>query len=69
MSRKKESQWSKIFDYMLLGRTITPMEALRKFRCNRLAARIKDIEFYMQAKVSREWFVTKSKKYVKRYSL
>ena len=38
------SQTKKILDYLLDGHTITPLEALEKFNCFRLGARIKDIE-------------------------
>ena len=38
------SQTAKILCYMLEGNAITPMEALDKFGCFRLGARIKDIE-------------------------
>lgn len=39
-----ESQASRILNYLLEGNTITPLEALSKFNCFRLGARIKDIE-------------------------
>lgn len=38
------SQTARILSYMLEGHAITPMEALQKFNCFRLGARIKDIE-------------------------
>lgn len=38
------SQEKKILNYLLAGNTITPIEALDKFNCFRLGARIKDIE-------------------------
>ena len=38
------SQTSRILSYMLEGHTINPLEALDKFGCFRLGARIKDIE-------------------------
>ena len=37
------SQTSKILNHLLQGYSITPIEALRRFDCFRLAARIKDI--------------------------
>ena len=39
-----QSQAKRILDYLLEGNTITPIEALDKFNCFRLGARIKDIE-------------------------
>ena len=39
-----QSQTAKILNYLLNGNTITPLEALDKFNCLRLGARIKDIE-------------------------
>lgn len=39
-----ESQVKAILAYMRQGYKITPMDALRKFSCFRLGARIKDIE-------------------------
>lgn len=39
-----ESQTRKILNYLLQGNSITPLEALDKFNCMRLGARIKDIE-------------------------
>ena len=37
------SQKQKILNYMLRGNRITPLEALKYFQCERLAARIADI--------------------------
>ena len=39
-----ESQAKKILNYLLDGNSITPLEALDRFNCMRLGARIKDIE-------------------------
>lgn len=38
------SQAKRILNFLLEGNTITPLEALEKFNCMRLGARIKDIE-------------------------
>lgn len=38
------SQEVKIMFYMLQGNKITPLEALQRFQCERLAARIADIK-------------------------
>ncbi len=40
---KKVSQNQKILDHMLSGKSIDPMQALRKMGCFRLAARINDL--------------------------
>ena len=42
--KKSESQTKKILAYMQAGNKITPLDALFKFNCFRLGARIKDIE-------------------------
>ena len=42
MSNRK-SQKQMIREYLEAGNTLTPMEALTKFGCNRLSARIKEI--------------------------
>ena len=39
----KESQEDKILSYLMQGKTITSIEALNKFGCFRLAARISDL--------------------------
>ena len=40
----KPSQKAMILDWMLLGHSITPMDALKMFGCLRLGARIADIK-------------------------
>lgn len=63
-----KSQADLILDYMLTGKTITPLEALKLFGCNRLAARIADIKSrgYL---VYSEFVTTSTEKKVKRYYL
>lgn len=39
----KQSQCAAILDWLKSGNTITPLEALDRFGCNRLAARINDL--------------------------
>jgi hypothetical protein len=39
-----ESQNKKILSHLLAGKTITPMDALQKYGCFRLSARIFDLE-------------------------
>jgi len=40
---KKRSQNDMILDYLKSGKSITPLEALDKFGCMRLGARISDL--------------------------
>jgi hypothetical protein len=42
--KTSKSQTERILEFMLSGNTITPMEALDKFGCFRLGARIADIK-------------------------
>jgi hypothetical protein len=41
--KKKRSQNDMILDYLKSGKSITPLEALDKFGCMRLGARIADL--------------------------
>ena len=63
-----KSQTDMILDWMLSGHSITPLEALKLFGCNRLAARISDIKArgYL---VYSEFVTTPSEKKVKRYNM
>ncbi|PIT18271.1 helix-turn-helix domain-containing protein [Snodgrassella alvi] len=40
----KTTQTSQILEYMRAGNSITPLDALRKFGCMRLGARIYDLK-------------------------
>lgn len=62
------SQTDRILEYMLQGHSITPLEALEKFKCFRLGARIADIKAkgYL---VYSEFVTTPSEKKVKQYHL
>lgn len=40
----KSSQTSQILKFMLAGNSITPLDALHKFKCMRLGARIYDLK-------------------------
>lgn len=42
MSNKK-TQYKKILDHLLSGKTINPLQALNKYKCMRLAARINEM--------------------------
>lgn len=63
-----KSQTDRILEWMLDGHTITPLEALEKFKCFRLGARIADIKArgYL---VYSEFVTTPSEKKVKQYHL
>ena len=63
-----KSQTDLILEWMLAGHTITPLEALEKFKCFRLGARIADIKArgYL---VYSEFVTTPSEKKVKQYHL
>lgn len=63
-----KSQTDRILEYMLSGKSITPLEALNKFGCLRLGARIADIKAkgYL---VYSEFVSTPTEKKVKRYYL
>lgn len=43
-NNRKKSQKQLILDYLLEGNEITPMDALNKFGCFRLGARIADLK-------------------------
>ena len=62
------SQTDRILEWMLEGHSITPLEALEKFKCFRLGARIADIrqKGYL---VYSEFITTPSGKRVKQYHL
>lgn len=62
------SQKQRILQWMLEGNTITPLEALEKFQCFRLGARIADIK-EMGYLVQSRFVTTATKKRVKQYYL
>lgn len=67
-TKTSRSQTDLILEWMLAGHTITPLEALEKFKCFRLGARIADIKArgYL---VYSEFVSTPSEKKVKQYHL
>ena len=66
--KSSASQTDRILDYMLSGKSITPLEALEKFGSFRLGARIADIRAkgYL---VYSEFITLPNGKRVKRYNL
>lgn len=66
--KTSRSQTDLILEWMLAGNSITPLEALEKFKCFRLGARIADIKArgYL---VYSEFVTTPSEKKVKQYHL
>lgn len=65
-AKQSRSQTEKILQYLLKGNAITALEALDKFQCMRLGARIADIK-ERGYKVWSKFVVTTSKKRVKSY--
>ncbi len=66
--KDSRSQTDRILDYLLTGKSITPLEALDLFKCFRLGARIADIKARGYIVYS-EFVTTPSQKKVKRYHL
>lgn len=64
-----ESQTKKILNWMLSGHKITALEALKKFRCFRLASRIGEIKSMNRYKIVREMVSTKGGAKIARYSI
>ena len=67
-TKTSRSQTDLILEWLLAGNTITPLEALERFKCFRLGARIADIKArgYL---VYSEFVTTPSEKKVKQYHL
>ena len=63
-----KTQNERILIYLQSGKKITPIEALNKFECFRLAARISDLRNDGHL-ITTENILTKSKKRVAQYSL
>ena len=63
-----QTQTQKILAYLLNGGNLTAIDALKKFKCFRLASRINDIRCMNKYKIVREW-VNKGSKRVMRYSI
>lgn len=64
-----ESQCSKILGVLLDGGAITPLEALNRFGCFRLSARIHDLRHKQGYDIMTERVLTSSGKYVAQYRL
>jgi hypothetical protein len=62
-----DSQTAQILDHLKKGRVITPLKALHRFGCLRLAARIKDLRNDGHP-ILKEWETDGHKKWA-RYSL
>ena len=67
-NKTSRSQTDLILEWMKEGNSITPLEALNRFRCFRLGARIADIKKKGYIVYS-EFVTTDSEKKVKRYHL
>lgn len=64
-----ESQTKKILTFLLKGGKLTAIDALKKFNCLRLGARIWNIKQMNKYNIVREFVTTKSNKRVVRYSI
>jgi len=62
------TQTQEIKKYLDSGKSITALEALNRFKCFRLSARINDLK-NQGVKISKEWIKTNSGKSVASYSL
>lgn len=62
-----KSQNTKIFNYLATGKSLTPIQALNKFGCFRLASRINDLR--KQGHIIFTDSVTKNKKTFASYTL
>lgn len=67
-NKTSRSQTDLILEWMKEGNSITPLEALNRFKCFRLGARIADIKKKGYIVYS-EFVTTDSEKKVKRYHL
>lgn len=63
-----QAQKEKIKAYLQKGKGLTALEALRKFGCFRLAARIKNLSDE-GVQIKRQWIKTKNGKHIVRYSI
>lgn len=63
------SQEKMILRALRQGQKITPIDALMKFGCNRLAARICDIKKFYHIDVKKDWYTVRSGKRVAVYYL
>jgi len=66
---KTDSQEKQILNDLLVGASITPLDALNRYGCFRLGARIWDIRHSLNYDVKDEWVVTQNGKRVKCYYL
>lgn len=64
--KSSQSQNKQILDYLQSGKSITQLEALQKFKCLRLSARIKDLRNRGYA-IDDEFITVPSGKRVKQY--
>lgn len=64
-----DSQCSAILEHLKKGLSITPLEALNRFGCFRLSARIHDLRHKQGYDIMTERVLTSSGKYVAQYRL
>lgn len=63
------SQTRAIREWLMQGKSITPMTALREFGCFRLGARIWDLRHIHGLDIVNEWLTTPSGKRIANYRL
>lgn len=63
-----KAQSQSILEHLKQGNSITPIEALNKFGCFRLGARIFDLKKYFNASIKTEMIKSEGKRFAK-YSL
>lgn len=64
-----DSQCSAILEHLKKGLSITPLEALNRFGCFRLSARIHDLRHKQGYDIMTERVLTSNGKYVAQYRL
>ena len=66
LQNRKQTQKAKILEYMKQGNSLTPLDALQKFSCFRLGARIYELK-RMGYQIQSEMIKTDTGKYIKKY--
>jgi len=69
MNHSNESQERQIIEYLQSGLSLTPWQAITKFSCMRLAARIYRLKNRDGYDIKSSWMETPGGKKVKRYYL
>lgn len=67
--KTKLTQNQKILAYLKSGKKLNPLQALRKFGCFRLSARIHDMKYNPQLPIIKSELVTRQGKVFSEYSI